>query len=450
MAALLRERGWFAEILDEWSDTSGHVISSAGALVLTEETLELSGSDNLLAALRKQPAWSELPVIILTRGGESRVEKLLDSAATAAGSITLLERPLGTITLVRSVEVALRSRRRQYQVRDLLEQQRRDQERLRESEDRYRAFIANSSEGIWRMEFHPPGDTSLPVEQQVAWAYRHGQLVECNDAMARMYGLNQAAELIGKPLDFMLPESPEAREFIASIVRAGYRAIDTESMERDAAGNTVYFSNSMTGLVENGRLLRLWGTQRDITQRKHAEAALRESESRYRTLFESIDEGFSVIEVIFDEAGKPVDYRFLEVNAAFERHTGLVAAVGKTIRELVPTHDKHWFDIYGRVALTGEPVRFQDRAEALHRWFDAYAFRVGPPDSRRVAVIFNDITGRKRAEEIRWPHYERPLRFGQRAREFQSACDLARVPANRVVRNGRKAGESCGLADGRA
>ncbi|HEX5220064.1 MAG TPA: PAS domain S-box protein [Verrucomicrobiae bacterium] len=401
MAALLRERGWFAEILDEWSEASGHVISNAGALVLTEEALELPGRANLLEALRKQPAWSELPLVILTQGGESRVQKLLDSVATAAGSVTLLERPLRANTLVRSMEVALRSRRRQYQVRDLLEQQRRDQERLRQSEDRYRAFIANSSEGIWRMEFDPPGDISLPVEQQVDWAYQHGRLVECNDAMARMYGLNRAEELVGKRLDFMLPDSPQAREYVASIIRAGYRAIDTESAERDVAGNTVYFSNSMTGLVEKGRLLRMWGTQRNITERKRAEEALRESEARYRALFDSIDEGFSVVEVLFDAAGRPVDYRFLEVNAAFERHTGLAAAPGKTIRELLPTHDQQWFDIYGRVALTGEPVRFQDHLEALHRWFDAFAFRVGSPEYCRVAVIFNDITERKRADEAR-------------------------------------------------
>jgi len=402
MATLLRERGWFAEILDQWRDVSDHVIRNAGALLLTEEALELSGGDNLLEALRKQPAWSELPVIILTRGGESRVERLLDSAATAAGSVTLLERPLRATTLVRSVEVALRSRRRQYQVRDLFEQQGRDQERLRESEDRYRAFIANSSEGIWRMEFDPPGDISLPVEQQVDWAYRHGRLVECNNAMARMYGLDRPEELVGKTLDFMLPESyPGAREYVASIIRAGYRAADTESMERDAAGNPVYFANSMTGLIENGRLLRMWGTQRNITERKRAEEALRESESRYRTLFDSIDEGFCVIEMIFDEAGEPVDYRFLEVNAAFERQTGLVGAKGKTIRTMVPAHDRHWFEIYGRVALTGQPVRFQDWAEALQRWFDTYAFRVGPPESRRVAVLFNDITERKRADEAK-------------------------------------------------
>jgi PAS domain S-box-containing protein len=400
-AALLRERGWFAEILDQWSDATDHVIRNAGALLLTEEALEMPESHELLERLRTQPAWSELPVIILTRGGESRVEKLLDSAATAAGSITLLERPIRTTTLVRSVEVALRSRQRQYQVRDLLEQQQQAQERIRGSEERYRAFIANSSEGIWRMEFDPPGDTAMPVEPQVDWAYRHGRLVECNDAMARMYGLNRAEELVGKTLDFMLPESPEAREYVASIIRAGYRATDTESVERDAAGNTVYFSNSMTGLVENGRLLRMWGTQRNITERKRTEEALRESESRYRTLFASIDEGFCVVEMIFDEAGKPVNYRFLEVNAAFERQTGLVGATGKKVRELVPSQDQHWFDIYGRVALTGEPIRFQDRSEALHRWFDGYAFRVGPPESRRVAVLFNDITERKRADEVK-------------------------------------------------
>lgn len=134
--------------------------------------------------------------------------------------------------------------------------------------------------------------------------------------------------------------------------------------------------------------------------RARAEAALRESEAKYRELFTSIDQGFCIIEMIFDDADRPVDYRFLEVNPAFERHSGLRNAAGRRMRELAPQHERAWFDIYGRVALTGVAVRFEQRAEALRdRWFDVYASRTGRPEDRRVALLFADVTARKRAEE---------------------------------------------------
>ena len=135
-------------------------------------------------------------------------------------------------------------------------------------------------------------------------------------------------------------------------------------------------------------------------ERLRAEAALRESEHRYRTLFESIDEGFCTIEMIFDELGMPVDWRFLEVNPAFAELTGLHDAVGVRMREIAPDHEAYWFETYGKVALTGESIRFVNRSEALDgRWFDLYAFKVGGLDSRKVAVLFNNITERMATEE---------------------------------------------------
>jgi PAS domain S-box-containing protein len=140
---------------------------------------------------------------------------------------------------------------------------------------------------------------------------------------------------------------------------------------------------------------------RDITERKQAEQARRESDNRFRALFESMDEGYCVVEMIFDEEDHPIDYRFLEVNPAFERQTGIKDARGRLMREIAPDHEQHWFDIYGRIAITGETLRFDNPAAALRRYFEVCAFRVGPPELRQVGIVFNDITERKNLDRQR-------------------------------------------------
>lgn len=94
-----------------------------------------------------------------------------------------------------------------------------------------------------------------------------------------------------------------------------------------------------------------------MTDLRQTEEALRSSETRYRQLFSSIDEGFCIIEMMFDEQERPVDYRFLEINPSFEKQTGLRDALGKRMREIAPRHEEHWFEIYGRIAVTGEAAR---------------------------------------------------------------------------------------------
>ncbi|MFS0771131.1 PAS domain S-box protein [Sphingomonas sp. 1P08PE] len=132
---------------------------------------------------------------------------------------------------------------------------------------------------------------------------------------------------------------------------------------------------------------------RDRTEQRKAAVALSESEDRYRTLYDTIDEGFCIIEVRCDDTAKPVDYRFLEVNPAFTRQTGLVDAAGKWMRDLAPDHEQYWFDLYGKVALTGESARFALPAQALNsRWYEVFAYRVGDPGERKVAILFSDVS----------------------------------------------------------
>jgi PAS domain S-box-containing protein len=125
---------------------------------------------------------------------------------------------------------------------------------------------------------------------------------------------------------------------------------------------------------------------------RSSESARRVSEQRYRTVLDSIDVGFCIIEMMYDEQGEPWNYRILEVNPAFVQHTGLRDAAGRTIRELVATHDLRWSRIYGRVARTGLPVRIQQHTSNLGRWLDVYAAPLGEPDKRLVGVFLRDVT----------------------------------------------------------
>ncbi len=156
-------------------------------------------------------------------------------------------------------------------------------------------------------------------------------------------------------------------------------------------------SRAVPILGPDGEILEWFGAASDVTARMQAQEEVRRSEEKYRSLFGSIDEGFCIIEMIYDDAGRPADYRFLEANPAFGRHAGFAAGVGRTALELMPGHEARWFEAYGRVAETGEPARFEQQAEELGRHFDVYAFRIGPPGRPRVAVLFTDITERKRA-----------------------------------------------------
>ena len=154
-----------------------------------------------------------------------------------------------------------------------------------------------------------------------------------------------------------------------------------------------------------GRVVRFAGVVIDITARKRAEADLLSNEVRYRDLFTRMDEGYCIIEVLYeDRDGRPhpVDYRFELVNPAFMTQTGLVDPVGRTMREMAPGHEAHWAEAYGRVADTGRAERFTLEAAAVGgSWFEVFAFRVGEAADRRVAVLFTNVTERKRAEHDR-------------------------------------------------
>ncbi|MDB5892153.1 MAG: multi-sensor hybrid histidine kinase [Polaromonas sp.] len=270
--------------------------------------------------------------------------------------------------------------------RDVTDQKRLD-EVLRASEERRRMAFDAAELGSWNID---PVTRALTSDERFRMVFS-GSSAELTyeQAVAALHPDDVERNLAGIALA-LRPENPlpYAQE---------YRVIHPDGNLRWvlAKGRA-----SFSGEGVKRQLISFDGTVADITDRKQAQEKLRLSEERFRALFDSMDEGFCVIDVIFDVSGHPVDYRFLEMNPAFERHTGLTNAVGKTIRGLAPDMDDFWFEAYGRVVTTGEPTRFVHEAPALgSRWFDVYAFGLGHGKERKVAVLFKDITARKHAED---------------------------------------------------
>lgn len=225
-----------------------------------------------------------------------------------------------------------------------------------------------------------------------------GRIIEANEAFLHIVGHSRDDVVSGRLrwTDLTPTEWQDADERAVAELRAtgSCKAYEKEYLRNDGSRVPVLVGPAaFDGPRDEGVAFVL-----DLTERKRAEVELRESEQNYRMLFESIDEGFCTIEVLFDENEKPVDYRFLQISPSFERQTGIKNATGRRMREIVPKHEEYWFEIYGRIALTGEPMRFENEAKQLGRWYDVYAFRVVDPKPRRVGILFNDITERKRAE----------------------------------------------------
>ena len=250
-----------------------------------------------------------------------------------------------------------------------------------------------------------------------------GIITSWNAGAERLFGYT-AREAVGKPmLTFIPPErTHEEAEILAQIARGeSTEHLETVRIRKD--GKRIEVSLTVSPIKDShGKIIGASKIARDISERKRAEETIRQSEVRYRTLFDTLIEGFCTIEVIFDAGGKPVDYRFLEVNPAFEKQTGLHNPQGKLMRNLAPNHEAHWFEIYGKIAFTGVPMHFENEARALGRHYDVFAYRVGGPESRKVAILFNDITERKAAEEkIRQLNVELEQRVIKRTAELEAA-----------------------------
>jgi PAS domain S-box-containing protein len=270
-----------------------------------------------------------------------------------------------------------------------------NERRVRESEERYRNFIEHSTEGIWRFELEEPVPVDLEPNEQIERFYRHSYLAECNDVMARMYGYARAEEIVGARLEDLLSSSnPENVQYLKDFVRSGYQLTDAESQEIDRYGRTKYFLNDLTGIVENESLLRVWGTQRDITERKQAE----EARARLAAIVESSEDAI---------IAKTLEGVITDWNRGAQKIYGYSAeeVLGKPINILVPPDRPNEIPKilerlrHGEAIDHYETVRLAKDGRRLDISLTISPIKDSAGNIAGASTIARNITERKRAEE---------------------------------------------------
>ena len=253
------------------------------------------------------------------------------------------------------------------------------EEEIRRSEERYRTFIDQSTEGIWRFELEEPMPKDLPEDDQLDHFYRHAYLAECNDVMARMYGFENASDLVGARAGDLLPRSePGNVEYLRAAARAGYRLKDGETREFDRDGNERVILNNLSGIVEDGHLVRVWGTQRDVTEQREAEDQLARLAS-----FPELDPN-PIVETsvagVLTYLNPAAQARFPELRKLGPRHPALV--------DLEEAKSRVW-------SVGGRP--FVREVRVGESFYQQVVSRT--PEEGLLRIYATDVTERRRAED---------------------------------------------------
>ncbi|MBD1848966.1 ATP-binding protein [Leptolyngbya sp. ST-U4] len=257
---------------------------------------------------------------------------------------------------------------------EVVERQR-SHEALRESEKRLQVMVENL-----------PGGAVFVVDRDLRYLLAEGE--------ALLAAGFKPEDLVGRTIFEVMP--PELIPTYEALYR---KALAGEPFEHEHnAHDRTYVSHGTPLRSPNGEINAVLAASYDISERKKAEAALRESEAKYRSLFESIDEGFAVIEVLYDENGKSYNHKIIQANQAFSSHSGIEAPEGKLASELMPGVEQFWNELYARVIETNASERMEVHSEVFDRWFEVIVSPLNDGSTHCVAVAFVDNTKRKRSE----------------------------------------------------
>ncbi len=253
---------------------------------------------------------------------------------------------------------------------------------LTESEDKFRYIFENST--VAKSFTLPSGEISVNVAFCNMLGYTKDELIS-----GKWQNISHPddVEISQKEVDKLINGQSDHVRFIKRYLKKDGSIVWADvfsSVRRNTEGKVVYFLTSVI----------------DITERKKIEDAIRESEEKYRLLVTQMSQGLAVHEIVLDDSGKAINYRFIDVNRSFETITGLKGSdiVGKTVLEVLPEIENFWINNYGRVVLTGEPITFEGYSEPLNKYFEVTAYAI---KKNQFAAVITDISERKESEKNR-------------------------------------------------
>jgi len=335
---------------------------------------QMSGMDGIQLLKSLRSTGISIPFILFT--GRGREEVVIEALNNGADSY--LQKGGNVIAQFAELENAIAQ----------VVKKKRAEDSLRSNEEKLRLITDNTRDTLWLMD----------MQMKTTW-------ISPSVFRTRGYTLEELASM---PLDqHLTPQSLQKAMLAMSTMLTPENLMDPakeiafdDELEYYRKDGTTFWADTAIALLRDklGQPAGFVAVGRDITERKRAEEALRESEVRYRGLFNSTLEGIAVHEIVFDADGVPYDYRFLDINPEFERMTGLERekVIGRTVREVLPNIEPIWIERYGRVALTGESDHFEQYAESLGKHFEVSVYRNAP---KQFTTSFSDVTERKALEE---------------------------------------------------
>jgi len=267
------------------------------------------------------------------------------------------------------------------------------------SEQRLNLFFTQSLTGFFFMMLDEPVEWNdqIDKEKTLDYIFDHQHITKANSAFVQQYGLTEAELMAQTPNQSFAHDLEQGRAMWRRMLDEGVLHVDTS--EKNADGSDMIIEGDYIVIYDDdGKVLGHFGNQQDVTLQRNTQNLLKDSEEKYRLLYSSMSQGLALHEIVTDDNGKPIDYIFLDINDSYTKLLGVKKedSIGKRITEVMPDVEPYWIEVFGKVALTGEPMYYENYLATTGRYYKTYSYS---PKPRFFAVLVTDITERKNAEQ---------------------------------------------------